>query len=202
MHEPGSREPAAPPNAVTAAPSRTKKPLALLALVGWLVLGAGGLGLMFAWCWPARLTEVGPWWVMLSWSAFMLETFALHGALIALVIALFALATRRWRMALTALLIAGCAALPTLAMLARSLTREAPFASGGAPLRVLSMNLLYSRADADRVMALIERERPDVVLLQEWTDAAEARYGPRLRALYAHERLSPCRRFPSRSIRS
>ncbi len=167
-----------------------RRPLVLLAGLSWFVLAGIGAGLVFSALWPARLSEVGPWWVLTSWFAFMFETFALHGALIVLVVGVFAALTRRWKMALVALVLAGWGAYPTVEMRLRQMSRESWATTEGGRLRVLTMNLLYGRADADAVMRVIDRERPDVVVFQEWTAAAEAALLTRMRAIYPHELLS------------
>lgn len=168
---------------------KRERPLRIVAALGWVAVGAASGGMAFAACWPARLDETGTVWVAVSWVAFMIETFAMHAGVAIAAVVGFALLTRRWRMALAALLLSlwcGWGVIGTLAgQRVRAVTAGTEIEEPAA-LRVLSMNVLYSRADVDRVMAVIERERPDVLLIQEWTDAAETRYGQRLRAMFPH----------------
>jgi endonuclease/exonuclease/phosphatase (EEP) superfamily protein YafD len=85
---------------------------------------------------------------------------------------LAALATRRWREAAVALLVVvafGVFVLP------RAVAGSGAAGRARAPLTVLTVNVLHGDADTGRILALIRRERPDVVSVQELTDEAVAR---------------------------
>ncbi|MFI6482569.1 endonuclease/exonuclease/phosphatase family protein [Nonomuraea sp. NPDC050663] len=86
------------------------------------------------------------------------------------------------------------AALTTVALSASVLPRAfgAADAATGRPLRVLSINLLYGRADVTQVMELIRRLKPDVFSAQELTPGAvEALDAAGLITLMPHRVLQP-----------
>jgi endonuclease/exonuclease/phosphatase family metal-dependent hydrolase len=56
----------------------------------------------------------------------------------------------------------------------RGVPRRQPEA-GGPSLRVLTINLLVGRADAEAVVALVRQAEPDALFLQELTDGAQTR---------------------------
>ena len=66
----------------------------------------------------------------------------------------------------------------------------APAAAPGAPtLRVMSVNLLMINERYDEVIARIRAERPDVLLLQEYTGWWHRSMHPALSADYPHCRF-------------
>jgi Uncharacterized protein conserved in bacteria len=102
-----------------------------------------------------------------SWSAQLMTAtpYAAAGSLVPLLLAV--LSRRR-----VAMLVA---AATTAALAVSVLPRLAPSAqaaASGPTLRVLSANLLFGRADAEAVVDLVRRLRPDVLSTQELTPAA------------------------------
>lgn len=100
--------------------------------------------------------------------AAQLMTATPYAALGSLVPLLLAVRSRRWAAMVAA--VATTAALAA-AVLPR-MTASAQPAAAGPALRVLSANLLFGRADADAVVDLVRRLRPDVVSAQELSPAA------------------------------
>lgn len=81
-------------------------------------------------------------------------------------------ATRRWRRSL---------ALPALIIMVLQASWLVPVVPAvsppatGEPFRLMSLNMKYGKAEADQVKAQLNRAQPDVVVLIEYSDAAEER---------------------------
>lgn len=123
-----------------------------------------------------------------AWAAFMVRTFAFHigVGLAVLAAACLALHARRVSLAI------GCVSLAVLTPSLAGLMPRAQAADGRPTLTVLSVNLLYGRADATRLAREIERVQPDVIAFQEYTrDSAGALVdllGPSFPHRYEHAR--------------
>lgn len=118
--------------------------------------------------------------------AFMARVFLFHAGVVMLVVIAFALLTRRVGLGVMA-------AMPALAVgvpLAPSLLQGgAPPSTQVAPSNevcVLSINTMYGQADASGVERVVKTQRPDVIVIQEWTMAARRAYLPVLEAEYPH----------------
>jgi endonuclease/exonuclease/phosphatase (EEP) superfamily protein YafD len=148
------------------APAPTRWPI-LLALT-WLA-AAGGLAQVFvAWLWHDPLNEVGPAWLALHYAAFMAAVFAYHAGLAMLPVMAFAVWKRRWRLLRVAAAVFALGAGPELV----SVFPRGTAPDGRPSLRVMSVNLMYGLTDAPSLLEQIARERPDVLLFQEWTPEA------------------------------
>lgn len=89
-----------------------------------------------------------------------------------LLVALFALATRRRRLLLVACIAAIIGAGPeTLLIRPRSGENEQPARDG---LTIMSVNLMYGRTSVPALLSQIDAVDPDVIVLQEWTPGASA----------------------------
>ncbi|MBP2475187.1 endonuclease/exonuclease/phosphatase (EEP) superfamily protein YafD [Crossiella equi] len=86
----------------------------------------------------------------------------------AAVLALLTLLFRRW---LLAILLVLCTALLAMIVLPRAFVKARPLAVG-EQVRILSVNLLFGRADPGYVVDLVRRTRADAVSLQELTPEA------------------------------
>ncbi len=144
---------------------------------------AGGAAMAFAILWPADLANDARWFVALSWAAFMLTTFWFHGGIALLTLAALAAGVRaRWTAAV--LLLLGLTAVgPSLHSL---LPRGRSAAAGETTLTVMSVNLLYGRADQQTLLREIERLAPDVLVFQEYTRASERTLPGLLGARFPH----------------
>ncbi|MBC7834233.1 MAG: endonuclease/exonuclease/phosphatase family protein [Phycisphaerales bacterium] len=146
--------------------SRTR----FLAALAWLV-AIGSLGaLMFGYVWPVTLEPASGSRLITDLLAFMLVTFRFHIGLGVLIVAVGALATRRWRLLALGASVAALGLAPELWLLR---PRERSAASHSPELVVMSVNMLYSRADPAKLRAEIDRIEPDVILFQEYTVTAE-----------------------------
>ncbi|MGH3713660.1 MAG: endonuclease/exonuclease/phosphatase family protein [Micromonosporaceae bacterium] len=134
-------------------------------LTGLLVAVTGGLG-VFLVCRLAGLDGFTPLAQLMSFLPYLVP--------VAVLVAGSAGLTRRWRTTVAAGLVA--AALVAI-VLPRAVGGEAPRPAGGVPLRVMTANLWQGNATAE-LMALVRREQPDLLSLQEATqeslDALEA----------------------------
>ncbi|WP_157535215.1 endonuclease/exonuclease/phosphatase family protein [Nocardia inohanensis] len=123
-----------------------------VSVLGWLACAAGCAGVVLHYfSWP----------VMILTLAASFASYAMVGALVALV--LFALA-RQWRSAATALLLSVAAMWSQLPML---------WPDGSAPpgvdVAVMQSNLLFGHADADTVVKAVRDNRIEVLTLEELT---------------------------------
>jgi endonuclease/exonuclease/phosphatase (EEP) superfamily protein YafD len=126
-------------------------------------------------CWGAAL-GVAVWTIVrlfgLEWGfpAIQAMAFTPYVVALALAVAVLSAVLRRWApavLALAATLALGGVVVP------RALPDDGP--TDGAPLRVLSVNLLVGEADPVAIVALVRRTRADLVAFQEFTPDAEAR---------------------------
>lgn len=150
----------------------------LLRSLIWIALALSAAAILFPHLLPANLDSNNRPFLIASYLAFMARTFAFHIG-IALIFLALAAAILRMRRALVV-------AVPLLALTLGpalwSLRPRAITPAGSAPtLRVLSANLLVGHARVDRLLDVIRRENPDVILLQEYT----AEKGEKLRAALA-----------------
>ncbi|HNX35068.1 MAG TPA: endonuclease/exonuclease/phosphatase family protein [Kiritimatiellia bacterium] len=90
-----------------------------------------------------------------------------HLAFCFLAYAGFELAARRHRHAVASLLLVAVNALPVLLLSLPSETHAVPLAAAPARLRILQANILTSNTNSAALLALVTREDPDVVVLQE-----------------------------------
>jgi endonuclease/exonuclease/phosphatase (EEP) superfamily protein YafD len=156
--------------------------------IGCWVFGLGcAAWLAFGFLWrhdPADQSPLGGW---LAFAALLSRAFAFHlGVVVALGAAAAVLARARRASVLLALLL-----VPTLG--SRAVTYAAPrgaAVSDGPGITMFSANLLFGRGRMEDLLSQIEREDPDVILLQEYTPGSSA-YGALLRERYPHRVVLP-----------
>jgi len=159
-----------------------RNPLRLLGMLAWLSTAGGLAQVGLATLAPESPPPAsGPdsAWAMLR---FMAQVFVFHAGIAMLPVLLLALATRRWALATSALIVLGVGAGPELA---RSVRPDVS-AGGGGGLKIVSFNIQYGGARPEAIMALLERERPDVVLFQEWTPGGNRALSSGLRERWPH----------------
>lgn len=122
--------------------------------------------MLFALIWPDDLKREEGWFVAISWAVFMVRTFWFHAGIALLLDAVFAFWLRARYTALALVLVGAFAVWPAI----RSLTPISYEAAPGKPtITVMSVNLLYGRADAGSLARIVHDIRPDVILFQEYT---------------------------------
>jgi endonuclease/exonuclease/phosphatase (EEP) superfamily protein YafD len=135
-----------------------------LAALTWLSTGAAIAWLAFSYLLPQRLTDIGRVYGRLAAVAFYGRVFTFHvGLLLTVALVMAGVLRRRW-LALTAALAAAVALWPTAAA---CLPRTVPSAVG-RPVRILSMNVKYTNADPDDVIAEVRKADPDVLAIEEF----------------------------------
>lgn len=177
-----------PPASDQARPPRRRPPLRLLGALAWLATIGAAAAMAFGRFWPAALTETSPAHVAISFAAFLVVVFWFQIGLGLLIIALFAAAMRRWRLLMAAGLLAAVGLAPDVWMY-RPRSQPTP-APGADVLTLLSVNLLYSRADDDALRREIDAADPDVIVFQEFSDRDAARLDAML-AAYPHRTAVP-----------
>jgi endonuclease/exonuclease/phosphatase (EEP) superfamily protein YafD len=141
-----------------------------VACVLWAGVVAAGVQVVVAWAWEDDLRPVSRGVLFLHYLAFMARAFMFHAGVAALVAAALGLALRRWRLAAAGLVVGLAGVGPELTF-PRSATAMAAD-QRGETIKILSANLSWTLQDFDPVLSLITRERPDIVLFQEWTPGA------------------------------
>lgn len=161
-----------------------RAPLPVLGALAWLTTGGAAAAMLGGALWPAALEETARLYVLASFAAFLAIVFRFQIGLGLLVAAFFGAATRRRRLAAIAGALALVAVAPDLWLYR---PRSAPQVAPGADtLTVLSINLLYSRADPDAVAREVAATDPDVIVFQEFSDRDAARLAGVLDAAYPH----------------
>lgn len=131
----------------------------------WLVIAGSYLLLAFAYLWPSTAPDVS---LRMEWAAFLIRVLQFHIGLVVTLIAAYALARRKW--------VAAVAALPliafTLAPVAWTYvdgrqTNE----SSESTTRLMTANLLVSNDQHVAVAREIRKADPDVLVIQEYSDA-------------------------------
>jgi endonuclease/exonuclease/phosphatase (EEP) superfamily protein YafD len=173
-----------------AATDRRRRPWRLAAFVMWVGLAAAMVQGVLSLLWRDDLSPRSEAGLATAWIGFAAITFAYHAGVAMLLPLIFAMITRRRVMALIA---AGagvmCAGPEVMVILA---PREGSNVTGvggvgsNSELTLMSANLLYGEADPGRLLAKIDREQPDVLLIQEWTSGARAGLAEALRERFAH----------------
>ncbi len=131
-----------------------------------LVVGAGIQAVALVWM--DRCGEASGGLLALHYLAFMCGTFAYHAGLGMVPIAGLALIARRRRLLIASVAVLALGIAPEAATLWPRSFQE----RSGETLKIMSVNLMYGRGDAEALLAQIEREKPDVVVFQEWTAGA------------------------------
>ena len=151
----------------------------MLRVEAWVVVIAAYVLLALAYLWPQDYRNESPPFVIVAWLAFMVRVLQFHLGLLLLAIACVAAFVRGRRL----LLAAAPPVLFTLGPVWWTYLRgpSAPPPPPGTPvLRVMSTNLLMVNTDTQGIIDEIKAARPDVLLVQEYTDAWHAALGSAL----------------------
>jgi endonuclease/exonuclease/phosphatase (EEP) superfamily protein YafD len=138
----------------------------MLRIEAWvLVVGSYAL-LALAYLWPQDYRNEAPPYLTVAWLAFLARVLQFHLGLLLLAIAVVAALGRGRRLFLAAT----PPVLFTLVPVGRAcLPRTSPSGVPPPAFRVMTCNLLMVNRDTAPIVAEIERARPDVLLLQEYT---------------------------------
>ncbi len=136
----------------------------------WIIVVGTYVAILFAHVLPQDFHNNSPAYVFATWIALLIRTFAFHWGLFLGMVTLIAAFARRWRLSL--------ASVPLLAIsigpaLLSYLPRSRPAASGQT-VTVMTVNLLCANQRTTAIIGEISAARPDVLLLQEYTDAWHA----------------------------
>ncbi|HEX5711928.1 MAG TPA: endonuclease/exonuclease/phosphatase family protein [Solirubrobacterales bacterium] len=132
----------------------------------------GALGARRYWLIWAAVVPIAIWALVRSFGLeesgrlVPLLAFTPYAAVAALLVAGVATALRNWAAAAVAALATFCLA---LAVLPRAIGDGTVDAAGRETLTLLSANIKRGKADPTQVVALVERERPDLLMVQELT---------------------------------
>ena len=139
----------------------------MLRAEAWAVVLASYVLLAVAYLWPQDYRNESTGHVLVAWLAFLVRVLQFHLGLLLLAVALAAAFGRGRRLFLAAL----PPALFTLVPAWWGYVRPLPSGEGAPPaLRVMTCNLLMVNGDTKPILDEILAARPDVLLLQEYTD--------------------------------
>jgi endonuclease/exonuclease/phosphatase (EEP) superfamily protein YafD len=139
----------------------------MLRAEAWLLVLACYALLAFAWLWPQDWRNTSTAYVAASWLALLVRAAQFHLGLIVGLIALIAAFGKGRRLFLASVPVVLFSLGPPAW---RAMPKDPPAVAAGTPtLRVMSVNLLMINERYDEVIDRIRAERPDVLVLQEYT---------------------------------
>ena len=158
----------------------------MLRIEAWVAVVAAYVLLALAYGWPQDYRNESPGFVLVAWAAFLVRVLQFHLGLALGTIALIAAFGRGRRLFLAAApLVVFLLGPPLWSYL------NPPTGAGRLPagihtpvMRVMSANLLVVNQDTQGIIDEIVAARPDVVLLQEYTDHWHAAMKPALSGQY------------------
>ncbi len=138
----------------------------MLRIEAWILVIFAYALIVFSFAWPPDYRNSSTVYVAISWSTFMVRTFAFHLGLLIAVIAIITLWRKYWRLFF--------ACIPLLAVtvgpaLIKYLPKNPPAATDDA-ITVMSVNLLMINQNTEPLLDEILSVSPDILLLQEYTD--------------------------------
>lgn len=163
----------------------------MLRVEAWTLVIAAYALLALAYLWPQNYRNEAPGHVIVAWVAFLVRTLQFHLGLLLAVIALVSAFGRGRRLFLAAMPLVLFLLGPVLWSYLRAPTGagRSPTASGASAvptLRVMSVNLLMINRRTQGIIDEIQSARPDVLLLQEYTDPWHEAISAALAAEYSH----------------
>jgi endonuclease/exonuclease/phosphatase (EEP) superfamily protein YafD len=139
----------------------------MLRAEAWLLVLACYALLAFAWLWPQQWRNTSTGYVAASWVALLVRAAQFHLGLIVGLIALIAAFGKGRRLFLASVPVVLFTLVPPAW---RAMPKDPPAVAPGTPTRrVMSVNLLMINERYDQVIERIRAERPDVLVLQEYT---------------------------------
>ena len=157
----------------------------MLRVEAWaLVFGSYAL-LALAWLWPQDYRNESPAYVLVAWLAFLVRVLQFHLGLLLLAVAVIAAFVRGRRLFLAAAPLVVFTLGPAWWSYLRP-ARPDPVDPASPALRVMSVNLLMINRNTDGIIAEIQSARPDVLLLQEYSDHWHDALQKALAAAYPH----------------
>ena len=156
----------------------------MLRVEAWAAVLAAYVLLGLAYAWPQAYRNETPAFVLVAWAAFLVRVLQFHLGLFLAGIALAAAFVRGRRLFLAAAPLVLFTLGPPLWGYLRGPRVASAAATGRPVLRVMSANLLMVNQDTRGIIDEILAARPDVVLLQEYTDHWHAAMKPALSAEY------------------
>lgn len=131
----------------------------------WILVIGSYVAIAFAYLLPQDFQSDSRAYVAVALTAFMIRTFLFHLGLLVLLTTVVAASVRRWWLV--------AAAIPLLAMTVGQagwsyVPREPP-AAIGPTITVMSVNLLHANRETAGILSEVAAARPDVLVLQEYT---------------------------------
>lgn len=184
---------------------RARASTRLLAACGWLAAGGLGVGGIVGHFWPAMepLEGASATRLGIEFVVILAQTFRFHAALAVVCVLVLAVCTVRLRLAVACVptLVLGFGPIVeaevgrwTIGQEARAaVTNSAPdseAAAGAArgSITVMSANVLVGDdRDPEPFLSMVRAQKPDVLVIQEWTETWESRAGAALDEMYPHK---------------
>jgi endonuclease/exonuclease/phosphatase (EEP) superfamily protein YafD len=143
----------------------------MLRVEAWLVVIASYVLLALAYLCPQDYRNESPAYVLVAWLAFLVRVLQFHLGLMLAAIALIAAFVRGRRLFLAATPLVLFTLGPVFLSYLRSVP---PLPASGPTFRVMSVNLLMVNRQTQGIIDEIKAAKPDVLLLQEYTDDWDA----------------------------
>jgi endonuclease/exonuclease/phosphatase (EEP) superfamily protein YafD len=160
---------------------------AVAAGIGWLLALAGVTLLLFSYLLPQDLARTDKPYARMVQIAFFGQVLTFHfGLLLACVCAMAALLRRWWLAAVTAV--------PVLFVLLPALVHclpGHPRPATGPTVRIMSANLKYFNRDANRIIAQIHQNDPQVLAIEDYTPFSQDVIDSEFAHDYPHRKLVP-----------
>lgn len=153
----------------------------IVGVLGCIAVVVFGIGAAGSWLWQGEPGKGSPE-IQIDFAAFLGRTFTFHMGLMLVAVGVAALLVRRKRLACISLLIGAACITPE----ARYLIPRSRGSGGAETLTIMSYNVLAANSDARRVLDEVRRVNPDVLLLQEYTQAWSGLLREQLATEYPH----------------
>jgi endonuclease/exonuclease/phosphatase (EEP) superfamily protein YafD len=177
--------------------ARVRRHTRLLAGLGWVAAVILGGGAIVGYFWPTMepLEGASTARLGLEFAVILAETFRFHAAVAIVPVLAFAAFTIRPRLAIACMpaLAAGFASIVASEVGRTTIGPIAQAASGSAPaesasITVISTNVLVGDdRDPEPFLRMLRTHKPDVVVIQEWTESWESRAGAELDSMYPYK---------------
>lgn len=136
--------------------------------IAWVLVGGAAAELALGWVVPIEITG-SRLHQLVVWLAFMVRTFTFHAGLGVACVAVYCVLTRLYRQLLVCVVLMAV----TLGPAAWSYREKEPEPIAGLSMKVMSCNLLVGSGSAERAVAFIREQDPDVIFFQEYTPEAD-----------------------------
>lgn len=153
----------------------------------WGIAGSAVAGVAFGWLW-LDVGDRGRLVGLLNWCAFVFRTFSLFIGIGLMVVAVGVALLKAYMPAAVMMACAIACVIPTVRMYGPA---EQVAMDAAAALTVMSVNAMYGDADEALLLAEVDRVKPDVLVIQEYTWEMDQATGWELLQRLPHRKVGP-----------